>query len=150
MAGRAPTGSPGEQTFWVAQVSGSGEQTLEWEPEDGDWQLVLMNADASRGVSSELAIGAELDSVLWIGIGLLVAGALLATWRRWRSAPVSGAVGAQRQASRKARIWHDASSPALRLARDQPLRRSETSTGKRPARPADRPGAYTPESVMHA
>ena len=62
----------------MAQVSGSGEQTLEWEPEEGDWQLVLMNADGSRGVSSELAIGAELDSVLWIGIGLLVAGALLA------------------------------------------------------------------------
>ena len=78
LEGRAPTESPGEQTFWMAQVSGSDEQTLEWEPEDGDWQLVLMNANASRGVSSELAIGAELDSVLWIGIGLLVAGALLA------------------------------------------------------------------------
>jgi hypothetical protein len=37
-----------------------------------------MNADASRGVSSELSIGAELDSVLWIGIGLLAFGALLA------------------------------------------------------------------------
>ena len=82
----------------MAQVSGSGEQTLEWEPEDGDWQLVLMNADASRGVSSELAIGAELDSVLWIGIGLLVAGALLAALaalaisagiRRRRRAPPS-------------------------------------------------------------
>ena len=98
VARRAPAGSPGEQTFWVAQVSGSGEQTLEWEPEDGDWQLVLMNADASRGVSSELAIGAELDSVLWIGIGLLVAGALLAALaalaisagiRRRRRAPPS-------------------------------------------------------------
>ena len=37
-----------------------------------------MNADASRGVSSDMSIGAELDSVLWIGIGLLVAGGLLA------------------------------------------------------------------------
>ncbi len=37
-----------------------------------------MNEDASRGVSAELSIGAELDSILWIGIGLLVAGALFA------------------------------------------------------------------------
>ena len=37
-----------------------------------------MNADATRGVSTDLSIGAELDSVLWIGIGMLVAGGLLA------------------------------------------------------------------------
>ena len=77
-AGATPAGPPGEQTFWVAQASGAGEQTLDWEPEDGDWRFVVMNVDASRGVSSDLSIGAELDSVLWIGIGLLAAGALFA------------------------------------------------------------------------
>jgi len=76
--GGAPAGPPGDETFWAAKTSGTGEQTIQWDPEDGDWQLVLMNEDASRGVSSELAIGAELDSVLWIGIGLLAVGALLA------------------------------------------------------------------------
>jgi len=76
--GGAPAGPPGDETFWAAKSSGTGEQTIQWDPEDGDWQLVLMNEDASRGVSSELAIGAELDSVLWIGIGLLAVGALLA------------------------------------------------------------------------
>ena len=77
-SGGAPTGRPGEETFWVASTEGAGEQTLEWEPEDGDWQAVVMNEDASRGVSAELSIGAELDSILWIGIGLLLAGALFA------------------------------------------------------------------------
>ena len=77
-AGGEPSGPPGDETFWVASASGSGEQTLEWEPEDGDWRIVLMNEDGSRGVSSELSIGAELDSVLWIGIGALVLGAILA------------------------------------------------------------------------
>jgi hypothetical protein len=76
--GGEPAGPPGEQEFWVASTSGAGEQTLEWEPEDGSWSAVLMNADGSRGVASELSIGAELDSVLWIGIGLLVAGGVLA------------------------------------------------------------------------
>jgi Domain of unknown function (DUF4389) len=78
-AGGAPAGPPGEETFWVASASGSGEQALDWEPEDGDWRVVLMNEDASRGVASELSIGAELDSVLWIGLVLLAVGALIAT-----------------------------------------------------------------------
>jgi len=76
--GAAPTSPPGEETFWVASASGSGEQTLDWEPEDGNWTVVAMNADARRGVAVELSVGAELDSVIWIGVGLLVAGALLA------------------------------------------------------------------------
>ncbi len=78
LPGAAPEGPPGEETFWVAQAFGTGEQTLEWEPEDGFWQAVLMNEDGSRGVSSEVSIGAELDSVLWVGVGLLAVGALLA------------------------------------------------------------------------
>ena len=77
-SGGAPTGPPGDETFWVASTEGAGERTLEWEPEDGDWQAVVMNEDGSRGVSSELSIGAELDSILWIGIGMLLAGALFA------------------------------------------------------------------------
>jgi Domain of unknown function (DUF4389) len=76
--GGAHAGPPEDEDFWVATATGTGEQMLDWEPEDGEWRAVLMNADASRGVSSELAIGAELDSVLWIGIGLLAVGALLA------------------------------------------------------------------------
>jgi hypothetical protein len=77
-AGGAPAAPPGVQTFWVASATGSGEQTLEWKPEDGNWRAVVMNADASRGVSAEMSIGAELDAVLWIGIGLLAAGGLFA------------------------------------------------------------------------
>jgi hypothetical protein len=76
--GSAPASPPGAQEFWVASASGAGEQTLEWEPEDGNWNAVVMNSDASRGVASELSIGAELDAALWFGIVLLVVGAVLA------------------------------------------------------------------------
>ena len=94
--GDAPSSPPGDQDFWAASTSGSGEQTLEWEPEDGSWSAVVMNADGSRGVASELSIGAELDAALWVGIVLLVVGALLAALaaiaitagaRRGRAAP---------------------------------------------------------------
>jgi hypothetical protein len=77
-SGDAPTSPPGDQRFWVASTSGPGEQTLEWEPEDGSWSTVVMNSDGSRGVASELSIGAELDAAIWVGIVLLVVGALLA------------------------------------------------------------------------
>jgi hypothetical protein len=76
--GREPSARPESQTFWVAAARGSGEQTLRWNPEAGNWQAVLMSADASRGVASQMSIGAKLESVLWIGIGMLVLGALLA------------------------------------------------------------------------
>ena len=42
-AGAAPTSPPGSQDFWVASTSGSGEQTLEWKPEDGSWSAIVMN-----------------------------------------------------------------------------------------------------------
>jgi hypothetical protein len=77
-SGGAPSSPPGDQRFWVASTSGSGEHTLEWEPKDGSWSVVVMNSDASRGVASELSIGAELDAALWVGIVLLVVGAVLA------------------------------------------------------------------------
>ena len=77
-AGGAPSGPPSTQTFWTASASGPGGQTLEWEPEDGDWRAVVMNEDASRGVSTEASVGAELDSVLWIGLALLGVGILFA------------------------------------------------------------------------
>lgn len=76
--GGAPDNPPGDETFWVASTAGTGEQTLEWEAEDGSWSVVVMDADARRGVDAELSIGAELDPVIWVGIGLLVAGGLLA------------------------------------------------------------------------
>jgi hypothetical protein len=76
--GGAPRGPPASQTFWAASATGAGEQTVDWDPEDGYWRAVVMNADAARGVSSDLSIGAELDQVLWIGIGLLGAGVLFA------------------------------------------------------------------------
>jgi hypothetical protein len=41
-------------------------------------RAVVMNGDATRGVSAELSIGAELDSMLWIGLGLLGVGVLFA------------------------------------------------------------------------
>jgi hypothetical protein len=74
--GGAPESPPAEQDFWVATASGSGEQALTWRPESANWTVVVMNVDASAGVAAELRAGAEVDFVLWVAIGLLIAGAV--------------------------------------------------------------------------
>ena len=76
-AGAEPSGPPDEQAFWAASASGSGEQVVTWDTESGEWTIVLMNADASDGVAADVSIGAEANFLLWLAIGLLVAGVLV-------------------------------------------------------------------------
>jgi hypothetical protein len=77
IGGGEPAGAPTEQTFWTASAAGPGEQTATWEPESGDWTIVVMNADGSNGVAVELSAGAEANFLLWLAIGLMIAGGLL-------------------------------------------------------------------------
>ena len=77
VAGGAPQGPPTNQHFWAASASGVGTQTLTWKVRDGDWTVVLMNADGSRGVDADIDLGAKLSFVLWVAIGLLIGGALV-------------------------------------------------------------------------
>lgn len=74
-AGGAPATAPGSQSFWSAQASGSGTQTLSWHITSGHWAIVLMNADASRGVTAQVAIGATVPFLFGLALGLLIAGA---------------------------------------------------------------------------
>jgi hypothetical protein len=79
----APPSPPAGQGFWVASASGTGEQSLDWELEDGDWTVVAMNADASAGVTADVSVGAELDALLWVAIGVLLVGVLVLALGAW-------------------------------------------------------------------
>jgi hypothetical protein len=68
--GTEPIGPPADQGFWAATASGPGTQTLTWDPQDGDWSLVVMNSDASPGVAADVRVGAESDLLLPLGVGL--------------------------------------------------------------------------------
>ncbi len=75
--GTAPASLPGAQTFWSATASGSGDVTLTWPVREGTWSILVMNADGSRGVTADLSLGAKVNFLGWIALGLLGAGSLL-------------------------------------------------------------------------
>jgi len=68
---------PGDETFWRASAQGEGTQDLVWAIEPGDWMLVVMNADGSRGIDVSGSVGAEAPWLLAVGIGVLAAGVVL-------------------------------------------------------------------------
>jgi len=71
--GSAPPAAP-ERLDWVVQSSGSGRQEITWPVENGDWTVVVMNADASPGVTVGATAGAEVPALHWlIGILLIIA-----------------------------------------------------------------------------
>jgi len=76
VAGGALPSAPGTQGFWAASDTGRGTRTLVWEPKDGSWTVVVMNADARPGISVGADLGARMPAVLWIAVGVLAAGGL--------------------------------------------------------------------------
>jgi hypothetical protein len=75
--GTAPSGPPGDQDIWVAESSGPGPQQLSWEPAEGTWMLVVMNADGSADVAVDARIGATVPALAGLAWGLLGGGAFL-------------------------------------------------------------------------
>jgi hypothetical protein len=68
---------PTTQDFWTARASGVGMQSLIWSPSSGRWNLVAMNADASRPVTMQTDAGATVPALTWVATVLLFLGALL-------------------------------------------------------------------------
>ena len=67
-AGTGRATPPEDSAIWTARSTGTGPQRLTWTPQDGDWTVVVMNADGSAGVDVAAAAGAELPAlrpVLW-------------------------------------------------------------------------------------
>jgi hypothetical protein len=89
--------APGDQTFWAASAHGSGQQTLTWDVKQGNWSVVVMNADGSAGVDAGVSAGATanfLTPLAWgtLGGGLLltaISGGLLFAGLRRRTPPVT-------------------------------------------------------------
>jgi hypothetical protein len=75
--GGSPRAAPADETFWVASATGEGQQTINWEPGEGDWTLVVMNGEGTTPVDAEVEIGATVPVLDEVAYGLLVGGAVL-------------------------------------------------------------------------
>jgi hypothetical protein len=75
--GSAPATAPTATSIWAAQATGSGRQTLLWNPEPGNWSLVAMNADGSRAVTVDVDLAAQVPAIAWVAVGLILVGLVL-------------------------------------------------------------------------
>jgi len=101
--GQRPPAAPAGQGIWKASAHGAGPQTLNWDVEDGDWSVVVMNADGSPGVEADISTGAKLpflDELGWSSLGgggilvLVTAGLVALALRPPRNRPGAGSPAA--------------------------------------------------------
>jgi hypothetical protein len=71
--GSATPAPPASQSFWVAQSSGHTAE-LDWDVHDGDYRLVVMNADGSPDVSTDGHVEAGADHLSTVALAALIAG----------------------------------------------------------------------------
>lgn len=76
--GTAVVPAPGSQSFWVARAeASSGTARLSWPVQDGDYRVVLMNADASQAFDADARFAVALPAAHGIGVAVLVTGLVL-------------------------------------------------------------------------
>jgi hypothetical protein len=69
---------PAAQPIWAASASGVRSATLTWRLHEGDWSVVLMNADGSKGVAARVEAGVNVGYLGWLATGLFLFGGVLA------------------------------------------------------------------------
>jgi len=64
--------APEHAGIWQASSYGDGKRSIDWKIDDGDYSVVVMNADGSLGVDADVSAGADipfLDELGWSAIG---------------------------------------------------------------------------------
>jgi hypothetical protein len=75
--GAGQPAAPADQSFWVASASGTSPR-MDWDVTDGDYRVVVMNADATPAVSLDARVGLRIRNLFGFGVGATIAGGLLA------------------------------------------------------------------------
>lgn len=75
--GTAVPAPPASALSWAVRAEGSGNLTLTWTVQDGDWMVVAMNSDASAGLTVRTDVGISSLAMPWLAGELLAAGLLL-------------------------------------------------------------------------
>jgi hypothetical protein len=75
--GQTAPAPPEQQDFWVAKEEGVDTAVVDWPIEAGNWTAVVMNTNASAPVSANISLGARLDILFPIGLGMVIGGVVL-------------------------------------------------------------------------
>lgn len=76
MPGSVVPADPASTGIWTASSAGPGTRTLVISMSTGNWAVVVMNPDASAGLTVRADVGATAPSLPWVAGGLLAAGAV--------------------------------------------------------------------------
>jgi hypothetical protein len=71
--GTAKPKPPATQSFWVAKSAGS-TAAIDWKVRDGNWRVVVMNADGTRGVATMSEFEVQIPHLATIALIALIAG----------------------------------------------------------------------------
>src|SRR3954463_13013806 len=74
--GTAKPQPPATQSFWVAKSAGS-TAAIDWKVRDGNWRVVVMNADGSRGVATQSQFEIEVPHLATLAIVMLLVGLVI-------------------------------------------------------------------------
>jgi hypothetical protein len=105
-SGRLNVAPPAAQHFWVAQASSTRRAAINWKIRDGQYRVVVMNANGHAGFATTSAIGITIPNIAIYAIAGLLLGLLVAG---------SGTVLLIRATSRS-RTSANACSPTTRTA----------------------------------
>ncbi len=75
--GAQDVGSPGEQPFWVAKLDSATATEFSWPISDGRYEIVVMNADGSAGVTADVSVGVSIPDSTRLWILVIVVGAVM-------------------------------------------------------------------------
>jgi len=75
--GAAPAVPPTALSTWVRSAYGAGTQSITWKPSGGDWTVVAMRPDGSRGLSITADAGATVPPLGWIDAAIFTVGGIL-------------------------------------------------------------------------
>jgi hypothetical protein len=75
--GSTPAESPAAQDFWVATAQTTAVADLTWEIQDGNYSIVIMNADGTVGIDTVVSAGVGLPGSSAVWELVIVAGAVV-------------------------------------------------------------------------
>jgi hypothetical protein len=76
-AGDVKPAAPDSQRFWLAKSTDPMGGSLDWKLRDGNYKVVVMNTDASKGVTADAKFGMTVPHLTGIAVGLTIFGLIV-------------------------------------------------------------------------